>query len=332
LILIVSDGWRRGIAPIAGATFRNVVILRTPDARFDDLEGWPYEPHYVEVGEGLRMHFVDEGPADGATVLLAHGEPTWGYLYRKMIPGLVAGGCRVVVPDLIGFGRSDKPAARSDYTYVRHVDWTREFLDAIGLVDIILFGQDWGGLLFLVHVGRQPDRFRAVVAANTGLPDPAIVETRTAEEIAAVRGPFLAWFQWSQERERLLPSEVVGGDCPLNQTGHTLTRGEAAAYDAPFPDESYCAGARQFPLLVPLDTTDPPAGMLRAAWKGLDSYDRPFVTAFADQEDITRGFEAGLQQRVPGAAGQQHITVPNSGHFLQEHAPDQLVETILRIA
>ena len=320
-----------GIAPTAGTSLQNMEILRAPDARFEDLEGWPYQPHYVEVGEGLRMHFVDEGPADGPTVLLAHGEPTWGYLYRKMIPGLVAGGRRVVVPDLIGFGRSDKPAARDDYTYVRYVDWTGEFLDATELDDIILFGQDWGGLLFLVHVGRQPDRFRGVVAANTGVPDPTNLETWTAEELAAAAGPFLAWFQWSQERERLLPSEVVGGDCPLNQTGHTLTRGEAAAYDAPFPDESYCAGARQFPLLVPLDTTDPPAGMLRAAWKGLESYDRPFVTAFAEHEDITRVFEAELQRRVPGAAGRQHITVPNSGHFLQEHASDQLVEILLRI-
>lgn len=306
-------------------------VVRTPDERFHDLEGWPYEPRYAEVGDGLRMHYVDEGPRDGVTVLLAHGEPTWGYLYRKMIPGLVAAGRRAVVPDLVGFGRSDKPVARDDYTYLRHVAWTGEFLDAIGLHDVVLFGQDWGGLLFLVHVGRQPGRFRGVVAANTGLPDPGDFETWTPDALAAAAEPFLAWFQWSQERGRLLPSEVVGGDCPLNQTGHRLTPGEAIAYDAPFPDEAHGAGARQFPLLVPLDATDPPAGMLREAWRGLESYDRPFVTAFADHEDVTRVFEGVLQARVPGAAGQSHVTVLDAGHFLQEHAPDLLVETILRI-
>jgi haloalkane dehalogenase len=308
-----------------------VEVRRTPDDRFEGLEDWPYEPRYVEVGDGLRMHYVDEGPADGPTVLLAHGEPTWGYLYRKMIGGLVDAGRRVVVPDLIGFGRSDKPAARDDYSYVRHVGWTGDFLDAVGLDDITFFGQDWGGLLFLVHVGRQPERFRGVVAANTGLSDPRDLESWTPEEVAAAAGPFLAWFQWSQEKERLLPSEVVGGDCPLNQTGHRLSPGEARAYDAPFPDESYCAGARQFPLLVPLDGTDPPAGMLVEAWQGLATYDRPFVTAFADHEDITRVFEPILQERVSGAHGQPHVTVPDAGHFLQEHAPDQLVEIILAI-
>ena len=302
--------------------------LRTPDERFENLEAWPYEPRYVEVGDGLRMHYIDEGPADGPSVLLGHGEPTWGYLYRKMIPGLVDGGRRVVVPDLIGFGRSDKPTEREAYTYVRHVDWAAAWLNALALDDITLFGQDWGGLIFLVHVGQQPDRFRAVVAANTALPDPSIDPASVPPDVLA---PFMEWFQWSQEREQLLPSEVVGGTSPLNQTGHTLTAGEAAAYDAPFPDESYRAGARQFPLIVPLGDADPPASMLREAWAGLERFERPFVTAFADQENVTRFFEPLFQQRVPGAAGQPHVTVTNAGHFLQEHAPQQLVEVILGI-
>lgn len=301
-------------------------VLRTPDERFSGLEGWPYEPRYVDVGDGMRMHYVDEG--SGRPVLLAHGEPTWGYLYRKMIPRLVAAGRRVVVPDLIGFGRSDKPAERSDYSYVRHVEWTRAWFGAVQLEDVVLFGQDWGGLIFLVHVAREPSRFAGVVASNTALPNPdTSIEDVPPEAVT----PFLSWFQWSQERERLRPSEVVGGDSPLNQTRHELSEGERAAYDAPFPDESYLAGARQFPLLVPLDDTDPPASMLRAAWQGLSSYDRPFVTAFADKEDITRFFEPLFQERIPGAQGRTHPTIPGAGHFLQEHAPDQLVDIILEL-
>ena len=194
--------------------------LRTPDERFTNLEGWPYEPKYVDVGDGLRMHYVDAGPPDGAPVLLTHGEPTWGYLYRKMIPALVEAGRRVVVPDLIGFGRSDKPSDRDDYSYTNHVEWTRAFLDATELDNIVLFGQDWGGLIFLVHVGRRPDRFAGVIAANTALPDPDIsIESVPPEAVA----PSLSWVQWSQERDELLPSEVVGGDSPLNQTDYRLT-------------------------------------------------------------------------------------------------------------
>lgn len=300
-------------------------VLRTPDERFAGLDQWPYEPRYLEVGDGLRMHYIDEGPPDSTPVLLTHGEPTWGYLYRKMIPGLVAAGRRVIVPDLIGFGRSDKPADRSEYTYERHVEWTRPLLEALDLRDVVLFCQDWGGLIFLVHVGQQPDRFAGVIAANTGLPGRVQVADVPPEAVA----PFLAWYQWSQERDELRPSEVVGGDSPLNQTRHRLSAGEQAAYDAPFPDESYCAGPRQFPLLVPLDGADPPASMLRGAWAGLERYDRPFVTAFAEHEDITRVLEAALQDQVAGARGRTHHTIPDAGHFLQEQAPDLLVEIIL---
>ena len=310
---------------------RAMDILRTPDERFEDLEGWAYSPRYADVGEGLRMHYVDEGPPEGPPVILAHGEPTWGYLHRKMIPGLVDAGRRVLVPDLIGFGRSDKPADRADYTYERHVAWTGAWLDGLDLRDVTLFGQDWGGLLFLVHVGMQPERFRGVVTSNTGLPDPRLFATLPPEFLEEAFAPFLNWFRWSQERPDWLASAVVGGDSPLNQTGHRLTPGEAAAYDAPFPDRSYMAGALQFPLIVPRDAADPPASMLVEAWEGLEKFDKPFVTAFAEHEDVTRGLEAILQAQVAGAAGQPHATLPGAGHFLQEHVPDQLVEIILKI-
>jgi haloalkane dehalogenase len=304
-------------------------VLRTPDDRFRDLEGWPYEPRCLELSDGLRMHYVDEGPPDAAPVLLTHGEPTWGYLYRKMIPGLVAAGRRVVVPDFIGFGRSDKPTDRSAYTYASHVDWTRDFMSQLQLRDITLFAQDWGGLIYLVHVGTDPDRFDGVVAANTALFDPVVAAAMPADAIAEAAGPFLGWFEYSQNVEELLASEVVGGDSPLNQTRHRLTPGEAAAYDAPFPDESYRAGPRQFPCIVPLDDADPPASMLLDAWAGLEQFTKPFVTAFADHEDVTRFFEPLFQQRIPGAADQDHVTVTNAGHFLQEHGPAELVELIL---
>jgi haloalkane dehalogenase len=305
--------------------------LRTPDDRFADLEGWPYEPQYVEVRDGLRMHYVDEGPSDGPVVLLAHGEPTWGYLYRKMIPRLVDAGCRVVVPDFIGFGRSDKPTSRDDYTYASHVEQSRRWLDALDLCDITLFGQDWGGLVYLVHVGEQPERFSGVVAANTALPHPDMLAGLDDEAVAAAFAPFLVWFEQSQSVDRFVASDVVGGESAINQTNHRLTPGEAAGYDAPFPDESYVAGPRQFPLLVPMSDADPPASMLRNAWVGLAAFDKPFVTAFADHEDVTRGFEGLFQTQVAGAAGQAHITVPDAGHFLQEHQPDLLVETILKL-
>lgn len=302
-------------------------VLRTPDDRFEGLEQWPYEPRWTEVGDGVRMHHVDEGPEDGPAVVLAHGEPTWGYLYRKMIPPLVEAGCRVLVPDLVGFGRSDKPAAREDYTYLAHLAWTGAWLDSLPVDDLVLFAQDWGGLLFLVHVGQRPERFRAVVAANTALPDPDTDPATVPPEAVA---PFLEWLQWSQDRPELIASEVVGGDSPLNQSRHRLTPGEAAAYDAPFPDESFRSGARQFPLLVPIGGEDPSADARREAWAGLRRFEKPFVTAYAEQEDITRFFAGRFQADVPGAAGQQHVTVPG-GHFLQEHSPAELAEVVLRL-
>ncbi|MEU6177359.1 haloalkane dehalogenase [Streptomyces coeruleorubidus] len=307
-------------------------IERTPDDRFDGLSDWPYRPRYVTVGEGLRMHYVDEGPPDGPVVVLAHGEPTWGYLYRRMIPGLVAAGRRVLVPDLIGFGRSDKPVDRAAYTYESHVAWTGDWLDQLGLADITLFGQDWGGFVFLVHIGLTPDRFAAVVAANTGLAAPDVMASFTAEQFAPAAGAFLHWLEQSESADLTASWAVGSPDSALNQTAQALSQEDAAAYDAPFPSERHFAGARQFPHLVPLDATDPPASMLSRAWAGLTAFEKPFLTAFAAHEDITRAFEQVFQEHIPGAKGRGHLTVPDAGHFLQEQQPDLLVEAILDLA
>jgi haloalkane dehalogenase len=306
-------------------------VERTPDERFDGLSNWPYEPRYATVGEGLRMHYVDEGPPDGPVVILAHGEPTWGYLYRKMIPGLVASGRRVLVPDLIGFGRSDKPVDRAAYTYESHVAWTGDWLDQLDLADITLFGQDWGGFVFLVHVGLTPDRFAAVVAANTGLAAPDVMATFTPEQFTPAASAFLNWRKQSESPDLTASWAVGSPDSALNQTAHVLSEEDAAAYDAPFPSERHFAGARQFPWLVPLDGTDPPASMLRRAWAGLATFEKPFLTAFAEHEDITRSFERIFQARVPGTQGRDHVTVPDAGHFLQEQQPDLLVDAILSL-
>ncbi|WP_425824665.1 haloalkane dehalogenase [Streptomyces fractus] len=306
-------------------------IETTPDGRFDGLADWPYEPRYVTVGEGLRMHYVDEGPSDGPVVVLAHGEPTWGYLYRKMIPGLVAAGRRVLVPDLIGFGRSDKPVDRDAYTYEAHIAWTGDWLDQLGLRDITLFGHDWGGYIFIAHVGLTPDRFAAVVASNTGLTDPAFMATLTPDDFAHGFETFVQWIEQSKS-PGLTASWAIGSpDSPLNATGHRLTEQEAAAYDAPFPSERYFAGVRQFPHLVTLDTPEPLNSTLLSAWAGLEAFDKPFVTAYAEHDGVSRPFEGIFQARVPGAKGQKHVTVPDAGHFLQEPQSELLVKTILSL-
>jgi haloalkane dehalogenase len=287
-------------------------ILRTPDDRFTALPGYDFAPRYVQLGE-LRMHYVDEGPREGATVLCLHGEPSWSYLYRKMIPSLVAAGLRVVAPDLIGFGRSDKPASRDDYTYQRHVDWTTAFLDALGVRDITLFCQDWGGLIGLRLVAESPDRFARVVASNTFLP------TGDAKPSPA----FLAWRQLSQSIPEFPVGKLVAGACVRPVAPEVV-----AAYDAPFPDESYKAGARQFPLLVPVGPDDPASAPNRAAWERLRTYARPFLTAFSDSDPITRGADTHLQSAIPGAAGQPHATITRAGHFIQEDAGEELAALI----
>lgn len=288
--------------------------LQTPDSRFADLAGYPFAPCYAGVSDGeggtLRMHYVDEGRRDAAPVLLLHGEPSWSYLYRKMIPVLVSAGNRCVAPDLVGFGRSDKPVERGDYTYARHVEWLRELLfDHLDLRGITLVCQDWGGLTGLRLVAEHEERFDRVVAANTFLPTG---DTDLGEA-------FRAWRKFSQEVPEFPTSRILQGATVSDLPGDVL-----AAYDAPFPDETYKAGARQFPTLVPATPEDPATEANRAAWKVLGKFTKPFLTAFSDSDPITAGGDAAFQKLIPGCKGQPHTTIVGGGHFLQEDKGEQL--------
>ena len=292
--------------------------LRTPDERFADLPDFPYEPRYVEVDDGdggrLRVAYVEAGPADGETVLLMHGEPSWSFLYRTMIPVLADAGLRVVAPDLVGFGRSDKPVSRDDYSYARHVGWMRSaLLDELGLRDLTLVCQDWGGLIGLRLVAENPDRFARVVVANTGLP--------TGDQ--KMSEAFLAWQRFSQESPDFQIGRIVG-----NGTAQGAAPEVVAAYDAPFPDDRYTAGARIFPTLVPTSPDDPAAADNRAAWEVLSRWEKPFLTAFSDSDAITRGGERVFQKLVPGAQGMPHTTLAGGGHFLQEDVGPELARVV----
>jgi haloalkane dehalogenase len=289
-------------------------LLRTPEDRFADLPGFPHDPRYAEVPDGdggtLRMAYVDAGPADAPVVLLLHGEPSWSFLYRRVIDELVAAGLRAVAPDLVGFGRSDKPAARSDHTFARHVGWVRALaFDVLDLRDVTLVGQDWGGLIGLRLVAENEDRFARVVAANTGLPTgdfdmPEIWWAfRTAVETA----------------DHLDIGRLVAAGCRI-----PLTDEARAAYDAPFPDESFKAGPRVMPTLVPTSPDDPAAEANRAAWEVLTRWAKPFLVAFSDGDPITGGMAPILEKLVPGAAGLDHPILEGAGHFLQEDAGDRL--------
>jgi len=296
-----------------------VQLLRTPDERFADLPGFGYEPRYVDVDDGegarLRVAYVDEGPSDGQAVLLMHGEPSWSFLYRTMIPVLLDAGLRVVAPDLVGFGRSDKPAERSDYTYARHVAWMRSaLLDELALRDISLVGQDWGGLVGLRLVAENPERFARVVVANTGLP--------TGDQ--PMSDAFLAWQRYSQETPDFQVGRIVSSGCVQDMTAEVV-----AAYDAPFPEERYKAGARAFPALVPTRPDDPAAKDNRAAWEVLSRWEKPFLTAFSNADPITGGGERIFQRLVPGAAGREHVTLAGGGHFLQEDVGPRFAEVIV---
>lgn len=297
-------------------------ILRTPDERFAGLDGFDFTPHYSEVtdaqdGTRLRIHHLDEGPRDAAPVLLMHGEPSWCYLYRHFVPDLIARGHRVVAPDLVGFGRSDKPARRDDYTYERHVQWMSDWLTQLDLTGITLFCQDWGGLIGLRLVAAFPERFARVVVSNTGLP----VGTGATDG-------FRAWLDFSQNVPVFPVGMIVNGGCHRD-----LSPAEIAAYDAPFPDESYKEGARQFPTLVPITPEHGSVAENKAAWDVLARFDKPLLTAFGAEDAITRGGERPFIERVPGAQGQAHTVLQGAGHFLQEDVPAELctiIDTLIR--
>ena len=289
-------------------------ILRTPEERFADLPDFPYEPHYTQLGD-LRMAHVEAGSQGTGTVLLVHGEPSYSFLYRKMIPVLVEAGYQVVAPDLIGCGRSDKPAERSDYSYQRHVDWFEGWLEANRLESLTLFCQDWGSLIGLRAAIDMPERFERIVLANGGLP---------VGEEGGMTPAFHSWLEFSQNSRYFSVSRIINQGCVTN-----LSQEVKAAYDAPFPDDAYKAGVRVFPALVPLKPDDPGAKENRLAWRKLMRWEKPFLTAFSDGDPITHGGEKPFQRLVPGAKDQPHVTIHEAGHFLQEDKGVELAKVII---
>ena len=312
-------------------------FLRTPDDRFAALPGWPYAPHYCEIDDGeggrLRMHFVDEGPPGAAPVLLLHGEPTWSYLYRKMIPGLVAAGHRVIAPDLIGFGRSDKPTARSDYRYSRHVAWVEQLVTALDLRRATFLGQDWGSLIGLAVVARHEDRFDRIVMANGALPDPRKMERLMAVTLASSPDPgaFLRWQAYAAAATELDIAALCTGGFDEIARGMTvpISAAEAAAYAAPFPDASYQAGALVFPALgIPQAPDDDVLQVFMDTWDVLEHWQKPFLCLYGKTDPVIGHFDQIFLERVPGTRGLPHQVFPDAGHFIQEHEPAALVAAI----
>ncbi len=293
-----------------------VRLLRTPDDRFTDLPDFPFEPRYAELDDGIRVGYVEAGPPDGPVVLLLHGEPSWSFLYRKMLPVLASAGLRAIAPDLVGFGRSDKPANQADHSYARHVEWMRGFaFDALNLRDVTLVGQDWGGLIGLRLVAAEPSRFARVVASNTGLPS-------GDHDMPA------AWHAFREAVEKAPVLDVAR----FVQSGCASKLPDAvrAAYDAPFPNETYKAGPRAMPSLVPYRPDNPATEANRAAWKTLTELDLPFLVAFSDGDPITGGMAPILQRSMKGAQGLEHPVITGAGHFLQEDAGEELAEHVVR--
>jgi haloalkane dehalogenase len=283
--------------------------LRTPDDRFSSLPDFGYAPRYAEV-DGLRVAYVEAGPSDGEPVLLLHGEPSWSFLYRKVMPVLADAGLRAIAADLVGFGRSDKPAEIGDHSYARHVEWIRALaFDRLDLRDLTLVGQDWGGLIGLRLVAEHPDRFARVVAANTGLP--------TGDQ--PMPDVWVRFRELVRTSPSLSVSRLVQSGCQTELSAAVL-----AAYEAPFPDASYAAGVRAMPGLVPTTPDDPATEANRAAWQRLSAWDKPFLVAFSDRDPITGAMAPVLKRTVPGAAGLDHPVLAGAGHFLQEDAGEQL--------
>ena len=287
-------------------------ILRTPEARFATLSDFPYTPQYTEVG-GLRIAFIDEGPRAAPVVLLMHGEPSWSYLYRKMIPVLLQAGYRVVAPDLVGFGRSDKPARKADYSYLNHVQCMKAWMERVDLKGVTLFCQDWGSLIGLRMVAELPDRFARIVLANGGLPT-GTTETPKAFRIWRAFAVYSPWFPIGR---------IVKSGCAMG-----LTPQEIAAYDAPFPSRKYKVAARLFPTFVPTTPQDPERQNNERAWEFFKKCEKPFLTLFSNRDPVTRGGHKMWQKLVPGAQGQPHAVTRGAGHFLQEDKGQEVAQAI----
>ena len=287
-------------------------IIRTPENRFENLEDYDFQCKYMDVEEGLRLHYLDEGNENNPTILLLHGEPSWSYLYRKMIPTL-SNNFRVIAPDLIGFGKSDKLVNQQEYSYQKHVDWISTFIRKLNLKNIILFCQDWGGLIGLRIITEMNNRFDMVVASNTTLPTGKIPMPES----------FLQWREYSQHSSGFNIGKVIdmGTVQPLSVKVYE-------AYNAPFPSEEYKAGARIFPTLVPINEEDPESIKNLKAWEKLKSWNKPFLTIFGDEDKIMVGAEKAIQKLVPGTNGQNH-KILNAGHFIQEEKGEELAELII---
>jgi haloalkane dehalogenase len=287
--------------------------VRTPDERFEDLPDYNFEPHYTNI-DGLRMHYVDEGREDGEPVLLLHGEPSWSYLYRYMIPPLAAAGLRVIAPDLVGFGKSDKPVDKSDYTYAGHVAWMRGFIESLDLARVTLFCQDWGSLIGLRVAAENEHRFARIVLANGGLP--------TGDQ--AMPDAFMKWRAFALYSPYFPVGKIIQKGTTTNLRDEVVT-----AYDAPFPSRRFKAGARMFPALVPVRPDDPASDANRRAWDAFGRWEKPFLTAFSDKDPVTRGGDRVWQKHVPGAKSQHHVTIEGAGHFLQEDKGEKLANLVI---
>ena len=288
-------------------------IIRTPESRFENLPDYPFKPHYINVADDLRLHYLEEGPPNAPTILLLHGEPSWSFLYRKMIPILVDNGFHIIAPDLIGFGKSDKPTAPSDYTYQRHVHWIKQCIKQLDLHNIILFCQDWGGLLGLRIATEMKDRFSMIIASNTALPIGKIPLPQS----------FLTWRTFSQESPHFNIGKVID-----KGTVVPLSKDVIAAYNAPFPTEEYKAGARIFPSLVPTKFDDHESAKNRNAWTILSSWKKPFLTLFGTEDHIMKGAEKIFQQIIPGTKGQPHALL-HAVHFIQEEIGKELAQRLV---
>jgi haloalkane dehalogenase len=322
-------------------------FVRTPEARFTNLLDYPFAPNYVDVDDGqggtLRMHYVDEG--EGEIILCLHGQPSWSYLYRKMIPLLVAAGYRAIAPDLIGFGKSDKPTVRADYTYASHVHWLKGFIESLDISNATLIGQDWGSLIGLRLVAENADRFARLVLANGGLPDAKGVPDELAPQLnllladtpalpieemfAKLSGPmedrpqFMYWVKHCDAHPDFHPADVMKAS--LKHCGEE----EYRAWAAPFPAQEYMQGARQFPSLVPINPDNPAIGANRAAWVFYEQFEKPFLTAFGDADPVTKGAEQRFIETVPGAQGQKHTILEGGGHFLQDDVGASLAAVVI---